>query len=235
MPLSLRCLSRLFPRSPPPPDEIAGHDGSQERRAANAASEVLAHPVAQEPLAPEADAVGDAGSPETLTTEPEREAAAEPAAEGPPSTAGEVLPGHEEAASPIALVTTAPSSSRLRRALDRMPTRRAMPHILLRPTWTLCRRRHASSQSAPFNLMRPKPTYPYPRSLFGTTRLTRCGLRSILRLQAAGYGVDTSPPAVQPAPVREEQIWSGPQSRRAECAVARGGAYRHAAGAILRN
>ena len=166
----------------PPPDEIAGHDGRQERRAANAASEVLAHPVAQEPPAPEADAVGDAGSPETLTTEPEREAAPEPAAEGPPSTAGRSCPGTKRQ-SPIALVTTAPSSSRLHRALDRMPTRRAMPHILLRPTWTLCRRRHASSQSAPFNLMNPKPTYPYPRSLFGTTRLTRCGLRSILEFK----------------------------------------------------
>ena len=192
----------------PPPDEIAGHDGSQERRAANAASEVLAHPVAQEPLAPEADAVGDAGSPETVTTEPEREAAAAPTAEGPPSTAGDALPGHEED-----LIVGEP-------AVEFSPAPRVGPEADTESNVAHPAAANADILSTPPSESADGPAKP-DASLIDVSVSAEPiwhDASDALRptehpeIQAAGYGVDTSPPAAQPAPVREEQIWSGPQA-----------------------
>jgi monofunctional glycosyltransferase len=199
----------IIPEPSPPPAEIAD-DGSHETRAVDPASEVPVQPVAPESATPVADS--DVGSRETQTTELETEAAAEPAVEDLSSTAGSPLPEQLESEVSAPIVGEAPvepaPAPLVRPEVDTESDAAPpfVPDVIILPP--------PPSQSAdpPAQSDGPVSAVSTPDELIWLDAPEALQPAETTEAEGTAHGIDTPPSGEQPVPIREDQIWSGPET-----------------------
>ena len=197
--------------SSPPPAELADDDRLPEVRAVNPALEAPVQPAALELTAPTVDADGEASSLETHTTELEPEAVVEPGQDSE-FTTQDAPPERVEgflAAPFVGEAPVEPSSDFIHRAeadteRDAVPPVRPDVDILPAPP----------SESVDNSA---QPDAPVSEVSAFDERIWRDASEArdpatSPEAEAAAHVGDMRPPAQQPAPIREEQIWSGPQA-----------------------
>jgi monofunctional biosynthetic peptidoglycan transglycosylase len=194
-----------------PPVETADDDGHPEAGPVNRALDVSAPSAALEPPAPPADA-GDVGSREAhATAPPESEAAAEPDPDAERNQDAvfpeDAPPAHVEATPTAPLFGEAPVES--------------SPPLVVAPE------AHIVHDVVPpavsdIDILLPPPSESVDNATQLTSEVTAFDERIwrdtaevqhtavVPAVEAAAQIIDT-PPAQQPAPIPEEQIWSGPQ------------------------
>lgn len=202
-------LLEASPETPVDPDLSplsADEFVSDQTRVVDPGPEVSVEPVVLDPRALRTDV--DADDQVTDTTEPEPRAAADPAAEDLPSTADDTQPERVEAEvyDPIAreLPLVEPSPAPLVRPeaeSDAAPPAAADVDIPSTPP----------SESHPAQTDTPVTDVPVSDELIWRDAPQALHPAESPEAEAAAPGGDASLPDEQPVPVREDQIWSGPE------------------------
>ena len=195
--------------SSPPPAEVADDDGLAEARAVNPAPEMPDQSAALELPALPADA-SDVGSREAHTTESELEVIAEPDQDAA-LTSQDVPPERVEgflAAPFVGEAPVEPSPDFFHRA-EADPERDAFPPIVPDIDILPAPPRESVDNAQPNALV--SEVSAFDEGIWRDTAEVQQTVPA-LAVDAATQIIDTPPPAQQPAPIREEQIWSVPQT-----------------------
>ena len=218
--------------SSPPPAEVADDDGLAEARAVNPAPEMPDQSAALELPALPADA-SDVGSREAHTTESELEVVAEPDQDAA-LTSQDVPPERVEgflAAPFVGEAPVVPSPDFSHRA-EADTERDAFPPIVPDIDILPAPPRESVDNAQPNALV--SEVSAFDEGIWRDTAEVQQTVPA-LAVDAATQIIDTPPPAQQPAPIREEQIWSVLADRRPKFAMAGAGAHRPAAGTAVRS
>jgi monofunctional biosynthetic peptidoglycan transglycosylase len=195
--------------SSPPPAEVADDDGLAEARAVNPAPEMPDQSAALELPALPADA-SDVGSREAHTTESELEVVAEPDQDAA-LTSQDVPPERVEgflAAPFVGEAPVVPSPDFSHRA-EADTERDAFPPIVPDIDILPAPPRESVDNAQPNALV--SEVSAFDEGIWRDTAEVQQTVPA-LAVDAATQIIDTPPPAQQPAPIREEQIWSVPQT-----------------------